>query len=297
LTGCRMKGKIIKGIGGFYYVHDGHSRIFECRAKGIFRNQNRRPLVGDDVEFCALEGEEGTGSITALLARRNELLRPAVANVDQVLMISAAASPEPSTDLLDRFLITLEERNVPAILCFNKMDLVSGETEQTLKEYYQGSGYRLLFFSVAREEGLGEIRALLNGKTSVLAGPSGVGKSSLINYLLPQANMETGSISTKLGRGKNTTRHSELFCLEEGTFIMDTPGFTALSVDTVPADRLADYFPEFAAAEGGCRFPDCRHMDEPDCAVKQLVETGKISRGRYQHYRVLFEECKAKRKY
>ena len=254
-----MQGKIIKGIAGFYYVHVAESGIYECKAKGSFRNQKVKPLVGDDVRLEVLNEEEKKGNIEEILPRKNQLIRPAVANVDQALVIFSAAKPRPNFNLLDRFLILMEYQQVPVVVCFNKQDLAAEEELAVLEQTYRSAGYEVRFTSAAREEGLGEIRALLKGKTSTVAGPSGVGKSSLINLLVPEAEMETGNISRKIERGKHTTRHSELFALEEGGFIFDTPGFSSIYLPDMEKEELGTYFPEFARYEPKCRFQGCAH--------------------------------------
>ena len=213
-----MQGKIIKGIAGFYYVHTAESGIYECKAKGIFRNQKVKPLVGDNVRLTVLNEEEKTGNIEELLPRKNALIRPAVANMDQALVIFAAARPKPNFNLLDRFLILMEHQQVPVIICFNKQDLVTFKERELLREIYERGGYRVHFTSAQEKTGIEELRALLQGKTTTVAGPSGVGKSSLINLLQPEAGMETGDISRKIERGKHTTRHSELFALDKESY-------------------------------------------------------------------------------
>ncbi|MCU6760769.1 Putative ribosome biogenesis GTPase RsgA [uncultured Roseburia sp.] len=292
-----MQGKIIKGIAGFYYVHAAESGIYECKAKGIFRKENIKPLVGDDVEFTVISETEKTGNIIRILPRKNTLIRPAAANIDQAVVIFAAVKPKPNFNLLDRFLIMMEYQKIPAVICFNKMDLVKETELVKLKEAYETSGYQLLFVSAKEEEGISEIRQALVGKTSAVAGPSGVGKSSLINLLAPQAEMETGEISEKIQRGRHTTRHAELIFVQEGTYIVDTPGFSSLSVDRFEKEELGAYFPEFARYESGCRFTGCSHISEPDCGVKAALSEGKISRIRYENYVEIFQELKDKKRY
>lgn len=292
-----MEGKIIKGIAGFYYVHDGHSEIYECKAKGIFRNRNIKPLVGDDVEFTVLDEKEKTGNIDAILPRKNRLIRPAVSNVDQAVVVFAITEPMPNLNLLDRFLVMMERQEIPVIICFNKIDL-SGEAEiERLKAIYGPPGYPLHFISTYEESGLEELHRLIAGKTTVLAGPSGVGKSSITNYLQPEARMETGVVSEKIKRGKHTTRHSELFFVEEGTYMMDTPGFSSMYIEDLEPNELKDYFPEFSAYEDECRFLGCIHVGEKVCGVKTAVAKGKIDRSRYDNYLLLYQELKDKRRY
>lgn len=291
-----MQGKIVKGIAGFYYVHVVEHGIYECKAKGIFRNQKIKPLVGDNVEIDVLDDREKLGNITRLFPRKNELIRPTVANIDQALIIFAAVNPEPNFNLLDRFLIMMEKQQVDTIICFNKTDLLQEEQLKQLKEAYTVCHYPILYISNETGEGLAEIKELLRGKTTALAGPSGVGKSSLLNILKPDANMETGSISEKIKRGKHTTRHSELFHLEAGTYIMDTPGFTSLYVNDFDKNELKDYFVEFREHEGRCRFTGCVHISEPDCRVKEALADGKISKIRYDNYVDLYNEIKESRR-
>ena len=214
-----MQGKIIRGIAGFYYVHVVESGVYECKAKGIFRKDGLKPLVGDDVEIEILDEKDMEGNIMQILPRRNDLIRPAVANIDQALVVFAAAKPKPHFQLLDRFLVMMESKEIPAILCFNKSDIVDDAEIASLKEIYENCGYPLLFTSAKEETNIDELKELLRGKTTAIAGPSGVGKSSLINQLQSGVKMETGSISRKIERGKHTTRHSELIVLEEGSGI------------------------------------------------------------------------------
>lgn len=292
-----MRGKIVKGIAGFYYVHVEALGVYECKAKGIFRNQNKKPLVGDNVEIVILDEGEKLGNITGLLPRHNELIRPAVANIDQALIIFAVTEPDPNFNLLDRFLVTMEKQGVDTVICFNKKDLAQESELELLKEAYTICGYPLIFASSQTGEGLVHIREQILGKTTVLAGPSGVGKSSMLNVLYPKANMETGSISEKIKRGRHTTRHSELFHLEGSTYIMDTPGFTSLFIDHFDKEELKDYFIEFRAYEEFCRFKGCAHIGEPDCGVKKALEAGKISKTRYDNYVNFYQELKQVKKY
>lgn len=292
-----MRGKIVKGIAGFYYVHIEDRGIYECKAKGSFRNQRRKPLVGDDVTIEILSAQEHTGRIAELLPRKNELLRPAVANADQVLIIFAAASPEPNLNLLDRFLVSMEHQRVPVMICINKIDLNRAQAERLLQIYADTAGYPVLFTSIAEQTGIEAVRRQLQGRTTVLAGPSGVGKSSMLNTLVPAANMDTGEVSVKIGRGRHTTRHSEIFYVEKDTYLLDTPGFSSLLLDGIEAEELRFAFPEFREYEGSCRYHGCAHINEPDCRVKDAVQKNKIAACRYENYKVFYEELKNKKRY
>lgn len=292
-----MQGKIVKGIAGFYYVHVVESGVYECKAKGIFRKEKTKPLVGDNVEIEILDEEQKKGNITTLFPRRNELVRPAVANIDQALVVFAATKPSPHFNLLDRFLVMLNRKEIPVILCFNKEDIVMEEELSELENIYKDCGCALLFVSAKEGKNVEELRGLLRNKTTAIAGPSGVGKSSLINLLNPDANMETGSISRKIERGKHTTRHSELFPLGEDSYIMDTPGFSSLYVNDFEKEELKYYFAEFASYEGTCRFNGCDHVHEPGCAVKEAVEQGVIHKVRYEDYLEIYKELQEKRRY
>ncbi len=293
-----MKGKIIKGIAGFYYVHSPETNlIYECKAKGIFRNQKIKPLVGDDVEIDTEDQPLGNGTITRILPRKNELIRPAVANVDQAMVIFAAAEPDPNLNLLDRFLIMMQKQQVSAIVCFNKTDIVSEGEISLLRDTYRLCGYEVVFTSMLQREGTAMLYEKMRGKTTVLAGPSGVGKSTFINLIQPQANMETGNISEKIKRGKHTTRHSELIYVEEGTYLMDTPGFSSLYIDEIGKEELKEYFVEFRELEAECRFIGCNHLNEPGCAVKDALKEHKISRLRYENYVTLYEELRNQKRY
>ena len=293
-----MQGKIIKGIAGFYYVQTKNG-IYECKAKGSFRNRKLKPFVGDNVEITVLDEENQKGNMEAILERKNFLIRPAVANVDQTLVIFAAAKPDPNLNLLDRFLIMMEQKSVPVVLVFNKADVAEAGKLAELAKIYERCGYQVLRVSALQEEGISEIKEILKGKTSTVAGPSGVGKSSIINLLQSDIHMETGNISEKIERGKHTTRHSELIAIAEDTYIFDTPGFSSLYVTDMEKEELKSYFPEFAPYEDACKFLGCVHVNEPVCGVKEALKEGKISQSRYDNYKLLYEELKEseKRKY
>lgn len=292
-----MTGKILKGIAGFYYVHSKDGNLYECKAKGIFRNRNVKPLVGDDVEITVLDETEQKGNIEEILPRKNALVRPAVANVDQALVVFSITHPEPNFNLLDRFLVMMESQDVPVHICFNKIDLSEHEKMADLRKMYEAAGYPVYFTSIYENKGIGTVRNILAGKTTVLAGPSGVGKSSLTNLLYPEAEMETARISEKIQRGKHTTRHSELFGIGNQTYMMDTPGFSSMYLEDMECGRLKKYFPEFEPYEPDCRFLGCVHIGEKVCGVKDAVTEGKISQSRYDNYRLLYEELKEKRRY
>ena len=292
-----MQGKIIRGIAGFYYVYVSEIGILECKAKGIFRKNKLKPLVGDWVKVSVIDEENKKGNIDEVLERQNELIRPAVANIDQALVIFAIKKPEPNLNLLDRFLIMMQQKDIPCILVFNKSDLTTEEEKQKLSRIYENSGCRLLFVSAKEKQGLDEIRELLEKKTSTVAGPSGVGKSSLINLMQSNVNMETGAISEKIERGKHTTRHTEFIPIGDGTFIMDTPGFSSLMVFDMEKEELEQFYPEFDLYREECRFHGCSHTHEPGCSVKCAVESGHISRERYENYQLIYEELKARKKY
>lgn len=305
-----MNGKIIKGVGGFYYIHLHDNRVFECKAKGAFRNQGIKPTVGDNVEIELIDEDALKGNIIRILPRDNILIRPAVANVDQAVIVFALAQPEPNYNLLDRFLIMMDRQDVTTMICLNKSDLVDPMAVEQIKHTYEDCGYQVYVTSTlgGLEQGVcgqyktggddtRRLRDMILGKTTVFAGPSGVGKSSLLNLLQPAAHAKTGAVSDKIKRGKHTTRHSELICVCEDTFIMDTPGFSSLYVDEVEPEDLKLYYNEFERYSYFCRFNGCLHINEPDCGVKQALERGEISLLRYNNYRQLYGELKDKRRW
>lgn len=292
-----MQGKIVKGISGFYYVHVVGTGIYECKAKGVFRNRKVKPLVGDNVEIVVLDEEKHLGNVEEILPRKNELIRPAVSNIDMALVIFAAAKPDPNFNLLDRFLCMMEYQKVPVTICFNKCDLVSEKEKENLQKIYAPAGYDILFTSVKTGENIDRLKALLAEKTTTVAGPSGVGKSSLVNELQTDVRMQTGAISDKIGRGKHTTRHSEIISIGQDTYIMDTPGFSSMDLPGFEKEDLWTCYPEFVPYEPECRFIGCSHIGEPDCGVKNALAEGKISRVRYDNYVMLYDEMKNIRKY
>ena len=292
-----MQGKIIKGIAGFYYVNVVESGVYECKAKGVFRKEKIKPLVGDNVRIEILDEENKTGNIVEIFPRKNELIRPAVANIDQALVVFAVTKPTPHFNLLDRFLVMMERKEIPVVLCFNKKDIATSPEIAELEAIYEKCGYPIVFTSALEQENIEEIRRLLLKKTTAIAGPSGVGKSSLINLLQNQVQMETGTISRKIERGKHTTRHSELIAVDADSYIMDTPGFSTLYVNDFEKEELKYYFREFASYEGQCRFQGCDHVHEPGCAVKEALEEGKIHPIRYKNYLEMYTELKEKKRY
>ena len=296
-----MQGKIIKGIAGFYYVDVAGSGVYECKAKGIFRNKKIKPLVGDNVLIDVIDEDNKKGNISDILERKNELIRPASANIDQAMVIFAVKSPEPNYNLLDRFILMMDYQDVPTVVVFNKTDLVEEKDIEELRKIYEKCGCKVIFISAYDNTGIDILMDTLKDKTTILAGPSGVGKSSLTNIILPDRKEEgeiskTGDVS-RIGRGRHTTRHSEIFNVTGSTYICDTPGFTSLNLPELEKEQVRFYFNEFDEYEGTCRFNGCVHINEPDCAVKMAVEKGVISRRRYTSYVELYEEIKNQKKY
>lgn len=292
-----MQGRIVKGIAGFYYVYADDGIIYECKAKGVFRKDRRKPVIGDRVTLDVLSENERLGNITELLKRDNEFIRPAVANVDQALIVFALTDPEPDYLLLDKLLLQYKKQNLPAVICFNKEDLADDGVRERISGIYRNSGVRVMFTCAVNGQGTDELKKLLKGKLSFVSGPSGVGKSSIINILQDDISIETGNISRKLKRGKHTTRHTEIIPIEDDTFIMDTPGFSKLDVFIDDEWELKEYYDEFFPYED-CRFKPCSHTHEPDCAVKEALNRGLISGTRYDNYSLLFSELKeSHRKY
>lgn len=291
-----MQGKIVKGIAGFYYVYSD-SVIYECKAKGSFRKKNIKPLVGDNVELSVLDEKEHIGNIDRILPRYSELIRPAVANVDQALLVFAMAAPAPNFNLLDRFLIMMQRQNIPVIICFNKMDLAEERQFSAYQEIYKDSGCPVIGASAYEEYGMDDLKEVLRNKTTALAGPSGVGKSSIMNLLNPNANMETGEISKKIERGRHTTRHSEILPIDKNTYLTDTPGFSSIYFYDMEPEDLKGCYKEFEKYEPDCRFSGCNHIGELDCGVKQAMEKGNIHGIRYGNYKLFYEELKDKKQY
>lgn len=283
------RGTIMKALSGFYYVL-GSEGIERCKPRGVFRKNGITPLVGDEVIYTA-EGS-GDGTITELLPRKNALRRPPVANIDQLVIIIAAVTPVAEPYLIDKMVSFAAANGIEPVICLNKADL---GRDPKLMEIYHEAGYRVAVLSAETGEGLEEIRELLKGKVSAFAGNSGVGKSSIINRLLPELQLPTGEVSEKLGRGRHTTRHVELFELPQGGRIADTPGFSFFdpeSLELPEPERLWESFREFGPYAGACRYPDCSHTREKGCGVLEAVKAGKISAQRHRSYCRLYEEAK-----
>lgn len=287
-----MKGKIIKGIGGFYYVKT-ESGLIECKARGKFRHRDMKPIVGDDVEILV---ENGKGVIEEIHKRSSQLIRPTVSNVTQAFVVFAIKNPDINFDLLNRFLVLCEHNNIEVVVCLNKVDLVSDEERDLVKAKINAIGYEVLFINAKKGFGIELLKERISNNVTVLCGPSGAGKSTLINTLTQKYHMETGEVSQKIGRGKHTTRHSELIDVERG-YIVDTPGFSTLEVTFIEKEELRYCFPEFLEYNNSCKFRGCLHHKEPNCAVKEAVEDGKINSYRYEFYIRTLQEIMDGRKY
>ncbi|MGR3763814.1 ribosome small subunit-dependent GTPase A [Rossellomorea sp. NS-SX7] len=285
------EGKIIKALSGFYYVlSDG--KITQCRGRGVFRKNKVTPLVGDYVEFQA--ENETDGYILKVFDRKNELVRPPIANVDQAILVFSAREPDFSTGLLDRFLVLVESKDIDPLICITKMDLLEPDEVKEIEEYvehYRSFGYEVVVTSSKTEQGIEELSPYMKDKTSVFAGQSGVGKSTLLNVINPELDLKTAMISTHLGRGKHTTRHVELIHIDNG-LVADTPGFSSLEFTDIEVEELPQCFPEMVEASEQCKFRGCLHINEPKCAVKNAVDTGDIPSYRYDHYLTFHQEIK-----
>ncbi len=294
-TRVSMQGRIIKGIGGFYYVLTENG-TYTCKAKGVFRHDNTRPLVGDLVDIDEVAGEEMVGNVSFIHDRKNALIRPNVANVDQALIIFALVDPVPNFVTLDKMILQYKAQGIPVLICFNKDDIADESFAEEAVRDYAKSGCRVFVTSAETGEGCDDVKRALAGMTTTVAGPSGAGKSSMINRITNMDLQKTGGISEKLARGKHTTRHSEIIPIGEDSYIIDTPGFSSFDLFDVKAEDLADLYDEFEGSDT-CRFAPCSHTHEPDCAVKVAVNAGHISKRRYDNYVYIYNELNGSRRY
>ncbi|WP_303860087.1 ribosome small subunit-dependent GTPase A [Alkalibaculum bacchi] len=290
-----MNGIIIKGIGGFYYVKS-EEKIYECKARGIFRKDKHKPYIGDYVEITIDQNEKG--AIEEIYPRKNVLIRPPISNITQNIVVSAVVQPAINLHFVNNILVYSEHLDIKNVLCFNKSELINEEQKEEIREHFINTNYKILFTSVKEQTGLQELKDMLRGNINVFSGASGVGKSSLLNSLMPQNKAETGEISSKIERGKHTTRHVELFELEENTYIADTPGFSNINgAQEIELEELMESFPEFSDLLGQCKFNSCVHDREPNCAIKEAVENGEIASSRYSSYIEMLHSIKATKKY
>ncbi len=283
----------MKGIGGFYYVKTAEG-VFQAKGRGIFKKEGITLAVGDVVDIEVLE--DGDAVINSIEPRKNHFIRPPIANIDRFIVVFAAAKPKPNFSIIDKFLIMAEMHHMEPVLCVNKCDLVGEETLDEIRAIYQDL-YPMVFVSAEKKQGIQQLQPYLANHRAAFAGPSGVGKSTITNLLVPQAMMETGNISKKTARGRHTTRHVEIFETDDNGYIFDTPGFTSFEILEADEDNLRDFYPEMAALKDQCRFDDCRHLKEPDCAIRKAVEEGVIHRLRYDSYVANLEEIKKRKKY
>ncbi|MGZ4031573.1 MAG: ribosome small subunit-dependent GTPase A [Tumebacillaceae bacterium] len=284
------EGLLIKAISGFYYVQEGDV-VRQCRARGVFKKNGISPLVGDRVVYTPIGGMEGV--VEEVLPRKNELVRPPIANLDQTVLTFSVKEPDFNPKLLDRMLVQVERIGLPAVIIFTKIDLLDDPAVIAgWMQPYRDMGYQTAAVSTRQGQGLEEVRELLQGKLSGLSGNSGVGKSSLLNQLLPELNLNTAEISQKLGRGKHTTRHSEIFRLFENTFVIDTPGFSTLEFTGLEPERLSECFRDIWEVSHDCKYRSCLHETEDGCAVRPAAENGTISSDRYAHYLEFLAEVK-----
>ena len=301
-----LRGLIVKGIAGFYYVKSG-DEVFRCKARGIFKQRDMKPAVGDKVTMEVIPDNDDS-LITDILPRKNSFIRPFIANVDCFAIVMAAARPDPVLPVLDKFLVMAEKNFTDVVICINKCDLAedtrkakgrkAAENIEEIKRIY-GPIYPVVCVDSVNGTGFEDLMEHIKGKTTALAGPSGVGKSTILNRLIPEAFAETGNISEKSQRGKHTTRHSELFTIDEdeGTMIFDTPGFTSFDILEAEEEELQHMYPDIAKFVGGCRYNNCRHVAEPGCEVIKAVEDGHIDSKRYESYKTLLNEIRASKQY
>lgn len=290
-----INGTIVKGIGGFYYVKTQKGIIIECKPRGLFRKDGIVPVVGDEVSLEMIKEDQGV--IKTIHERKNELIRPPVSNVDQIVIVIALARPEPNFAVLDKFLVMAEKQNIPVVIVFNKADIADPDLIKDTLSIYQSSGYKAILLCALTGQGVEDIKKVLVDKVSVFAGPSGVGKSTLLNAIQPGFKLKMGDVSEKTERGKHTTRHVELLPLSFSGMVLDTPGFTSFDLYDVEEDELQFLYPEFNDYIGSCKFNGCNHISEPDCAIKSEIENGNISQSRYSSYINQYKEIQEKRRY
>ncbi len=284
-----QNGRIVKALSGFYYVQLPDGKRIECRARGIFRKERITPLVGDLVTVSL---ERGKGMVEEILPRRNSFVRPAVSNLDALVILASEANPVTDPFLIDRVTAIAGDRNVPMLLCVNKVDLNDADT---LIGIYRRAGFAVYPTSAQTGEGIDALYDAIRGKTVAFTGNSGVGKSSILNRMEPDFSVKTGEVSEKLGRGRHTTRHVELYCLPDGTCVIDTPGFSSFDteqMELILKENLQYAFPDFAPYLGACRYHDCAHLHEPDCAVLAALKEGRIEPTRHASYARLYESAK-----
>lgn len=290
-----IDGIILKGIGGFYYVQTA-DEVIQCRARGNFREEGITPLIGDKVRI-RISKEDNNGYIDEIYERETSLTRPPVANITQAIVVMSIEKPKVNLWLLDRFLLMAEAEELNIVICINKTDLNLKDAVR-IKDIYNKIGYKVILTSIVEEKGIDDLMLALKDNTSVFAGPSGVGKSSLLNLVKPSYKLETGEVSEKNKRGKHTTRHTELLHLKNNSYVLDTPGFSSLDIDFIesPAE-LGEYFKEIKEYSRGCKFMNCLHLNEPGCEVKKQVADNEISSERYENYLLFLEEIKNIRRY
>lgn len=286
-----VSGLIIKGIGGFYYIRV-QDKVFECKARGKFRNNNKIPLPGDKVEISILDENKRIGSIEKILERTSLVVRPCVANVDTIIIVVSTNSPEPDYLLLDKLLVYAESMSIKPVICVNKTDLDYDNVLIKIKEIYVNTGYEIIGTSCFTNTGCAKLKKAIGKGIAIFSGISGSGKSTLINNIMESVVMETGALSKKLSRGKHTTRHAELIELDTGGFIADTPGFSSFKLDKIKADEIELFFPEFKKYLNCCKYTGCHHISEPECKIKEALENNKISQERYNRYVEFFEMLK-----
>ncbi|NLC67557.1 MAG: ribosome small subunit-dependent GTPase A [Clostridiaceae bacterium] len=290
-----LTGVIVKGVGGFYYVKAEDCKLYECKARGLFRKDRLTPLPGDKVGFSVINTDEGEGFIEYIHPRKCQLVRPAVANVDQLAIVISVKDPRPDFLFLDKLIVIAQKENISPFICINKSDL-DIETEYVrIMKMYKNAGFPVIAMSSKTGAGIESLRENLAGKITVLAGQSGVGKSTILNRIIGSWVMETGNVSERIKRGRHTTRHAELFQLSFGGYVADTPGFSSLELIEIEAEELQYFYPEFSRYIGKCRFSSCNHVGEPGCSVKRDVDKGSVDQGRYLRYIELFNLLKQKK--